>query len=412
MAYVIAQPCIGTKDRACVEVCPVSCFYENEDQLFIHPQECIDCDACVPVCPVTAIFPEALVPEEWKFFTQKAIDYFAENTGVKAAKSKAEVGSGGVAEGSTHWVWKGQAAAAAKSPAAVTATPAPVQAPAKPAPAEVAATVQKVQAPPAPAPATVHATVATGPETPTAQAPPKAMPEAPPSPPSPTLTSEASAPPKPAAKPAAKAPTAPPPKPMDPDEYRRIEALLYQVLEMLAGSRPFDVAVFSEAEETATRLKKEVAADFGKEAYTVSELEKKGMVLRQKHDLAQSLLQAVDRVQFVARFRAKRRGLMQTAAGGAVTGLISVLCGILSFQTVRIDSLFTSANPGLLEMLRSFLNPESLIPFLGFQMIAGLLGLFTLFAIYQCWHVSKKLHELKREMRAKHMDPRLIARFA
>ena len=99
MAYVVAQPCIGTKDRACVEVCPVSCFYENEDQLFIHPQECIDCDACKPVCPVAAIFPEADVPEEWKFFTQKAVDYFAENTGVKAAKSKAEVGSGGVAEG-------------------------------------------------------------------------------------------------------------------------------------------------------------------------------------------------------------------------------------------------------------------------------------------------------------------------
>ncbi len=103
---------------------------------------------------------------------------------------------------------------------------------------------------------------------------------------------------------------------------------------------------------------------------------------------------------------------MQTAAGGAVTALISVLCGILSLQTVRIDSLFTGPTPGLLEMLQSFLNPESLIPFLGFQMIAGLLGLFTLFAIYQCWHESKALHELKREMRAKHMDPRLIARFA
>jgi len=412
MAYVVSQPCIGTKDRACVEVCPVSCFYENEDQLFIHPQECIDCDACLPVCPVTAIFPEAQVPEEWNFFTQKAIDYFAENTGVKAAKSKAEVGSGGVAEGSTHWVWKGQAAAAAKSPAAVTATPAPVQAPAKPTPAEVAATVQKVQAPPAPAPATVHATVATGPETPTAQAPPKAMPEAPPSPPSPTLTSEASTPAKPAAKPAAKAPTAPPPKPMDPDEYRRIEALLYLAVEMLAGSRPFDVAVFSEAEETGMRLKKEVAAEFGKEVYTVSELEKKGIVLRQKHDLAQSLFQAVNRAQFIARFMVKRRGFMQTAAGGAVTGLISVLCGILSFRTVRIDSLFASPNPGLLELLRSFLNPESLIPFLGFQMIAGLLGLFALFAIYQCWQARKELHELKRAMRAKHIDPSIIAGMA
>jgi NAD-dependent dihydropyrimidine dehydrogenase PreA subunit len=26
MAYVIAEPCIGTKDNSCVEVCPVDCI--------------------------------------------------------------------------------------------------------------------------------------------------------------------------------------------------------------------------------------------------------------------------------------------------------------------------------------------------------------------------------------------------
>ena len=85
MAYTIAQPCIGTKDRACVEVCPVQCFYENEDQLLIHPQECVDCDACKPVCPVAAIFPEAEVPEEWKLYIRKAVEYFAENPGASPA---------------------------------------------------------------------------------------------------------------------------------------------------------------------------------------------------------------------------------------------------------------------------------------------------------------------------------------
>src|SRR3989304_5400079 len=121
MAYVVADPCIGTKDRACVEVCPVACFYENEDQLFIHPQECIDCNACVPVCPVTAIFAEADVPEQWKSYTQKAIDYFAENAGVPAAKNRAEVGSGGVAEGSTHRVWEARPATAAAAAATAVA---------------------------------------------------------------------------------------------------------------------------------------------------------------------------------------------------------------------------------------------------------------------------------------------------
>ncbi|MCI0407066.1 MAG: ferredoxin family protein, partial [Acidobacteria bacterium] len=265
MAYVVADPCIGTKDRACVEVCPVSCFYENDDQLFIHPQECIDCDACVPVCPVTAIFAEAQVPEQWKFYVQKAVDYFAENTGVPAAKSKAEVGSGGVAEGSTHWTWKGEPAAA-KAPAA-------------------AAPAVAVEAT---APAPVHAAVAAATEAPVATAPPE---------PAPVTAPAAAAPAKPAPPPAAKPAVKPVPpiRPMDPEEYKRIEALLYQVLEMMGGSRPFDMAVFAEAEATGVRLKNEVGIEFGRENYTGAELEKKGMTLRQKHNLAQALLQAVER---------------------------------------------------------------------------------------------------------------------
>ena len=64
MAYVIAEPCINTKDTACVDVCPVDCIhprkdepaYQTETMLYISPVECIDCGACVPVCPVSAIF--------------------------------------------------------------------------------------------------------------------------------------------------------------------------------------------------------------------------------------------------------------------------------------------------------------------------------------------------------------------
>jgi NAD-dependent dihydropyrimidine dehydrogenase PreA subunit len=63
MPYVIAEPCINVKDKACVEVCPVDCIYEGPEQLFIHPDECIDCGACEPVCPVKAIFAEDETPE-------------------------------------------------------------------------------------------------------------------------------------------------------------------------------------------------------------------------------------------------------------------------------------------------------------------------------------------------------------
>ncbi|MCW5882503.1 MAG: ferredoxin family protein [Anaerolineae bacterium] len=76
MAYIIAEPCIGVKDQACVDVCPVDCIYEGEDMLYIHPDECIDCGACMPVCPVEAIFPEAETPEKWHNFIAINADFF------------------------------------------------------------------------------------------------------------------------------------------------------------------------------------------------------------------------------------------------------------------------------------------------------------------------------------------------
>ena len=74
MPYIIAETCIGVKDRSCVDVCPVDCIYEGEDQLYIHPDECIDCGACEPECPVTAIFPEEDTPPQWKSFIAKNRD--------------------------------------------------------------------------------------------------------------------------------------------------------------------------------------------------------------------------------------------------------------------------------------------------------------------------------------------------
>ena len=66
-----AEPCIGTKDASCVEVCPVDCIYEAEDQYYINPDECIDCGACEPECPVQAIFPDTDVPPEWNAYIEK-----------------------------------------------------------------------------------------------------------------------------------------------------------------------------------------------------------------------------------------------------------------------------------------------------------------------------------------------------
>lgn len=60
MTYVVTENCIKCKYMDCVEVCPVDCFYEGENMLVIHPDECIDCGVCEPECPAQAIFPDTV----------------------------------------------------------------------------------------------------------------------------------------------------------------------------------------------------------------------------------------------------------------------------------------------------------------------------------------------------------------
>jgi ferredoxin len=58
MTYVVTEECIKCKYTDCVEVCPVDCFYEGENMLVIHPDECIDCGVCEPECPIDAIISD------------------------------------------------------------------------------------------------------------------------------------------------------------------------------------------------------------------------------------------------------------------------------------------------------------------------------------------------------------------
>ena len=91
MPYVIAEPCIGVKDTACVDVCPVDVFhprpdesgFETASQLYIHQEDCIDCGACVPVCPVSAIFLVEDLPEKWAHFAQVNADHFVKTANLR-----------------------------------------------------------------------------------------------------------------------------------------------------------------------------------------------------------------------------------------------------------------------------------------------------------------------------------------
>jgi len=78
MSHIIGSKCIGTKDGACITVCPVDCIFEGEESMYINPDDCIDCGVCIPECPVDAIFESEedaieageleAVKENYKFF--------------------------------------------------------------------------------------------------------------------------------------------------------------------------------------------------------------------------------------------------------------------------------------------------------------------------------------------------------
>jgi ferredoxin len=84
MAFVITKPCIGTKDTACVAVCPMDCIhptkqeaaFESAEMLYIDPSNCIDCGLCVEECPVNAIFADHDVPAEWRDFIERNAAYY------------------------------------------------------------------------------------------------------------------------------------------------------------------------------------------------------------------------------------------------------------------------------------------------------------------------------------------------
>lgn len=93
MAYVIAVPCVGVKDTACVDACPVDCIHPRRDetgfaeapQLYIDPDNCICCGACVPVCPVSAIFLAEDLPQQWKEYAQTNAERYASKNATQSA---------------------------------------------------------------------------------------------------------------------------------------------------------------------------------------------------------------------------------------------------------------------------------------------------------------------------------------
>ena len=113
MAYIITRLCRDCLDTGCVAVCPVDCIYEYTgsdreafpNQLYIHPDECIDCGACEPECPWQAIFEEVAVPTPFTDDTKlnyKMMDV-ADDFARKKAEQKTHPSAEQIAENKRKW---------------------------------------------------------------------------------------------------------------------------------------------------------------------------------------------------------------------------------------------------------------------------------------------------------------------
>src|SRR5258706_14609536 len=90
-AWCLAACTLQGAVRGSVEVCPVDCFYEGENMLIIHPDECIDCGLCEPECPVNAIKPDTEAGlEKWLVLNREYAERWPNITAKKDAPKDAD----------------------------------------------------------------------------------------------------------------------------------------------------------------------------------------------------------------------------------------------------------------------------------------------------------------------------------
>lgn len=455
MTYIVTEPCIGTKDRACVEVCPVECFYEGTDQLYIHPEECIDCAACEPVCPVTAIFPEDSVPEQWKSYTPKNYKFIEEHPDAPHALTKAMLGDqdnfattlkvdgksvtfppppsgfGGPAppapkeappppkvEAAPPPPPPPQAAAPAAPPAAAAPAVTPAAAPPRTVVPAGDALSQVVEAAAAAAEAAARAaeaaaaavrllqgkadgrTVSGAPSAPAVH--PQVAPAATPA--------DVTAKPKAAAPAPAEAAAAKMAEPTPDPSFERAKEVLYALIDFESGDAAVDEDALGRAEETATKVLDEIAKAVGKRDYTLEDLEKKDVALRQKMELANAIFDRVARLRLNMEIQRQRGRTRSQVPGALVAFAIAGACSALGLVYALRYGLPTVGTPTLHDILGAPFSPEGFMPFLGFNLLAGffaLFGLLALFKVGRSWVEGCYLEALRpKEFGAASLRPR------
>ena len=72
MTYVVTRACALPPLPRCVIACPSNAFRRDERMFYIHPDDCVDCDACAAACPAEAIYDDVELPEP--FFGWRAVN--------------------------------------------------------------------------------------------------------------------------------------------------------------------------------------------------------------------------------------------------------------------------------------------------------------------------------------------------
>jgi hypothetical protein len=192
--------------------------------------------------------------------------------------------------------------------------------------------------------------------------------------------------------------------------FERAKEVLYALIEFESGARPADPEEIGQAEETATNLLDEIAKAVGKRDYTLKDLEKKDVALRQKMELANAIVDRVARIrlnieiqQQRGRTRAQIPGaLVAFAIAGASSALGLLYALKYSFPTGRASSLYS--------LLSAPFTPEGFMPFLGFNLFAGffaLLGVLALIKLGRSWVEVRHLEALRpKEFGAASLRPR------
>jgi hypothetical protein len=195
--------------------------------------------------------------------------------------------------------------------------------------------------------------------------------------------------------------------------FEHAKEVLYALIDFESGARAADPAELSRAEETATTLFDEIAKAVGKRDYDLQDLQKKDVALRQKMELANSIVDHVGRTRLHIEVQKQRGRTRKQIPGAVMSFAIAGACTALGLYYALTYSFSTTGTPSLKDLLTAPFTSEGFMPFLGFNLLGGffaLLGLLALLKLGRSWVETCHLEALRPdEFGAASLRPRRLS---